>query len=151
MCLGEKRFRAEKNQSLWKWVSQLCEIVRYISIIFIHLVLKFTSLQGVYFGFQKTLSIFFLFFSTLFKKKWRRAAMRFGKVSKSFHVEKKMDFSLFKFSWTIHISRNHTYEWKNSRMNCLCACEKWRYEIRTVIGIWIIVKRRSFIGRRRLK
>lgn len=100
---------------------------------------------------ENDFEFFFLFFSTLFKKKWRRAAMRFGKVSKSFHVKKKMDFSLFRFSWTIHISRNHTYEWKNSRMNCLCACENWRYEIRTVIGIWIIVKRRSFIGRRRLK
>lgn len=61
MCLGEKRFRAEKNQSLWIWVSQLCGIVRYISIIFIHLVLKFTSLQGVYFGFQKTILNFFFY------------------------------------------------------------------------------------------
>lgn len=49
---------------------------------------------------------------------WTEVKMRFGKVSKSFHVEMKKDFSLFEFSWTKHFSR----------MNCLCACEKWRYE-----------------------
>lgn len=144
MC--EKRFGLKKNQSLWIWVSQLHGIVCYISIIFYRFGSQiYFTLRRLLWLSENAFDFFFLLISTLFKQKWRRAAMRFCKVSKSFHVEKKMDFSLCKFFWTIHISR----------MNCLCHtdCVHVKREIwnRTVIGIWIIVKQRTFIGRRRLK